>query len=36
MKESNRMMNSNRSGAKKVSLIEEGKNIGIKRIKRSY
>ena len=29
MKESNRMMNSHRSDAEKVSLIEEGKNIGI-------
>ena len=35
MKESIRMMNSHRSDAEKVSLIEEGKKIGINVIKRN-
>ena len=32
MKERNRMMNSHRSDAEKVSLIEEGKKIGINEV----
>ena len=32
LKESIRMMNSHKSNAKKVSLIEEGKKIGIKEV----